>query len=347
MIASNENASLPPEPPRRFQVLALSGGGYRGLYTAKVIADLEEALGAPIATRFDLIAGTSVGGILALALAREVPAARIVELFVKHGEEIFAKRWSFFGVVRAPYSATSLHRLLVAEDLFGRALLGACKHPVIIPAINFSTGQLVAFKTPHHSKLVRDHKMPLVDVALATSAAPGFFPRHVFENSQYVDGGLVANAPGMMALHEGTQYFGCQDKDIHLMSVGTMSARSTVNPRRNARGGLYDWGDGNILQAPRKLFGLSISVQESLSCSMIEHRLGSRYLHIDDENSDARARAVGLDITDAAAKQVLLGTAEQRSKKCAGDSRVQEFLKHIAPIATFFHAGGDARVTHA
>src|SRR5688500_5321895 len=88
----------------RFQVLALSGGGFRGLYTAKVLADLETEIGGPIARHFDLIAGTSVGGILALAVAMEIPARRIVELFVEHGEEIFKKRLSLGGFFRAPYS---------------------------------------------------------------------------------------------------------------------------------------------------------------------------------------------------------------------------------------------------
>ena len=84
-------ASTPVATGGRFQVLALSGGGFRGLYTAQVLADLETEIGGPIARHFDLISGTSVGGILALAVAMEIPARKIVELFVKHGEEIFKK----------------------------------------------------------------------------------------------------------------------------------------------------------------------------------------------------------------------------------------------------------------
>lgn len=68
-----------------FQILALSGGGYRGLYTATILAELERELGGPIARHFDLIAGTSIGGILALALANEIPAQKLVEMFVSKG----------------------------------------------------------------------------------------------------------------------------------------------------------------------------------------------------------------------------------------------------------------------
>lgn len=72
-------------PLQKFQILAPSGGGFRGLYTAKILADLEEEIGSPVATKFDLIAGTSVGTILALAIAMEIPASKIVDLFAEHG----------------------------------------------------------------------------------------------------------------------------------------------------------------------------------------------------------------------------------------------------------------------
>jgi len=126
---------------KTFQVLALSGGGYRGLYTAKVLADIEQELQSPIATKFDLITGTSIGGILALALALEIPAQTMVDLFVKHGEEIFKKRWSFLGIMRAPYSPASLKAQLEASEVFGDRLLGACIHPVMVPSINYTTAK--------------------------------------------------------------------------------------------------------------------------------------------------------------------------------------------------------------
>jgi patatin-like phospholipase/acyl hydrolase len=195
---------------RVFQVLALSGGGYRGLYTAKIIADIEAAEGGtPFARHFELIAGTSIGGILALALSLEIPASAMVALFTEHGDEIFLKQHgALFGYARAPYTAEGLKLLLQREDVFGDLRLSACRHPVLVPAINYSTGQAQMFKTSHHPNFKRDYATPLVDVALATSAAPGYFPRHLYDNCQYVDGGLFANAPGGLALHEATHFFG-------------------------------------------------------------------------------------------------------------------------------------------
>ena len=74
------------------RVLSLAGGGFLGLYTAVVLEGLEARVGMPLGRRFDLIAGTSIGGLLALALAYEVPMSRLVRLFVDHGPEVFSNR---------------------------------------------------------------------------------------------------------------------------------------------------------------------------------------------------------------------------------------------------------------
>lgn len=322
---------------KRFQILALSGGGFRGLYTAKILADLEQEIGCPIAKKFDLIAGTSIGGILALAVALEIPAARIVKLFEDHGEDIFKRRLSLMGMLRAPYSAVPLTNLIADEMLFGERILGECIHPVIVPAINYSTGMPQIFKTPHNPNLKRDHKFRIVDIALATSAAPGYFPRHTFNNCQYVDGGLYANAPGMQALHEAEIFFKRPINDVYIMSVGTMSSRFTANPHRNRSGGTYDWGGLNPSNMPKRLFGLSISVQESLSDFSLKHRLGDRYLSLDDVLTDERAQAVALDRADVAAKEVLLGAASEQSKSCLGHLDCQRMLQHCSATPKFYY----------
>lgn len=324
-------------PSKKFQILALSGGGYRGLYTAKIIADIEAEIKAPIATRFDLIAGTSIGGILALALAMEIKAQVIVDLFVEHGSEIFKKRRSLWGLVRSPYSPEPLKHLLSASSIFGERLLGGCKHPVIIPSLSYSTGQPVIFKTPHHLDFKRDHLHKLVDVALATSAAPAYFPRHSFNNNQYVDGGLYANAPGLLAAHEARHFFRQKNEHTHILSIGTMSSRFTVDPRRNRGGGVLDWGKGSPMGMARRLFGLSISAHETLTNFMLSHTFGERHLHVDDELNDERARAVSLDAADKYAREVLLSAAVERSKFCVSNPVFKTFLEHSPSESTFYY----------
>jgi hypothetical protein len=85
------------------------------------------------------------------------------------------------------------------------------------------------------------------------------------------------------------------------------------------------------------LFGLSISVQEALSDFVLSHLLPGRYVLVDDDLTDQRARAVGLDKADQAAREVLLGAASERSKICIGSREFQPFLRHLAPPPTFFY----------
>lgn len=325
-------------PDAAFHILALSGGGFRGLYTARILADLEQHVGEPLARRFDLLAGTSIGGILALALAMEIPVSKMVRLFETHGEEIFRPRFALFGILRAPYSQEKLRHLLEADDLFGERRLEAAKHRVLVPAINYSSGRPVVFKTQHHTSFFHDKQHRLVDIALATSAAPGYFPRHVFNNNQYVDGGLFANAPGLLAVHEALCFLAKSQESIRMVAIGTMSSRFTVDPSGNRDGGTIDWGGWNPTVMPKRLFGLAISAQESLTHFQLQHRLiPDQYFHIDEELTDERARAVALDKADSAAREVLLGAAAESSKTWLGNPAFRALLEHRA-LQPFFNS---------
>lgn len=325
----------------RFQVLALSGGGYRGLFTARILAEIERQIEAPIGSRFDLVTGTSIGGILALAVALEIPAQKMVDLFEKHGEAIFRKRFSIRGFLRSQYSSQTLYEHLSSDDVFGQRLVGECLHPVIVPSINYTRGLPVIFKTPHHEDFKTDHRHRIVDVAMATSAAPIVFPRYVFNDCQYVDGGLFANAPGQLGVHEAYKFFGVSrsEGDVRVLSVGTMSSKFTVNPKRNRSGGTLDWGGWWPVNAPKRLFGLSISAQEAMADHMLRHQFpGGKYVHVDDVLTDERAQAVALDKADAAAREVLLGSAAEAAKDFVGSAAFKEFMEYTA-ASPVYHYG--------
>ena len=174
--------------PGDFHILSLSGGGYLGLFTAIVLAELEQRLGRPIATAFDLIAGTSIGGLLALALALEVPADRLVRTLRREGTKIFSerpkpksvvgKRLDMLRYATSPKYDTDELRRVLDEIYSGSATLGDIpNHRVVVPAVNLTKGIAQVFKTPHHPRYDRDHGIPVRDVALATSAAPTIFTR--------------------------------------------------------------------------------------------------------------------------------------------------------------------------
>ncbi|HET7526538.1 MAG TPA: patatin-like phospholipase family protein, partial [Burkholderiaceae bacterium] len=168
-----------------FRILAVSGGGFLGLYAAGVLARLEAQVGEPLARRFDLIAGTSVGAILASALACEVPMANVVALIHRHGPEVFSPRELPSGAVARlvdlsrsvlgpKYSGAALRTAL--QEQLGDRTLADTLHPLVLPAVNVTRCVSKVFKSPHARGSRGDERVGLVDATLASCAAPVYFP---------------------------------------------------------------------------------------------------------------------------------------------------------------------------
>ncbi|MGB5886957.1 MAG: CBASS cGAMP-activated phospholipase [Acinetobacter venetianus] len=315
----------------RFQILALSGGGYRGLYTATVLKELEQEAKDnghnSLAECFDLITGTSVGGIVALAIAYGISVSDIVDLFKSHGNKIFKPK-PFYNKTGAKYSNESLKEIL--EDWFGSSILGDLKCPVVIPTIDFTRGSPVTLKTPHHENLKRDWKMRIVDVALATSAAPTYFPRHAIGPNEFVDGGLFANDPSLVGLHEADYMFKKNLEDIHILSIGTLSSKKQLNPSTKKDGGYLDWGEGSILKAAPNIIDLVLSSQQQFMEQMVKHRMDSypnHFYKIDENIVQSSAQFIGLDETTDAARQVLEGNGIQSAKVALGKEFIRSYFK--------------------
>ena len=264
--------------------MSLTGGGYRGLYTATVLEDIESHLKKKneddcIANYFDLITGTSIGGIIALALAYEIPANEIAKIFDENGKKIFKKQ-ALFGFFKAKYNSDTLKKILT--EWFGDAKLGDLKHPVVIPSVDYTVGKPVTFKTAHNCNFIRDWELRIVDVALATSAAPTFFKRHTINKSEYVDGGLFANSPSLIGLHEAENYFEQNTENVRILSIGTMSSKKTINPNANKKGGLVDWGEGNFINAAENIIELTLSSQQLFTQQIVKHRIKENLVEIDE-----------------------------------------------------------------
>lgn len=315
-----------------YHVLALSGGGYRGLYTATILSQLEDAIGGNLASRFDLICGTSVGGILALGLAAEIPAARLKQFFLDHGTKIFDPRKSngkFSGFLHAKHSSSGLKAVL--EEQFNDSTIGNLTHRVMIPTVNYTTGMGQFFKTPHHPSLELDHRMTLVDVALATTAAPVYFPLSKNNRGVFADGGLVGNAPGLFGLHEIKHFVApSSPAKIRVLSIGTMTLGATI------RGG--ERLDRGILQWKNSLFDLVISAQGASVDFMLKHELRDDYFKIDDMATPDQSKDIqNLDVASEAATNTLLARGMSAAQNALGDSKFAPFRTHIAATPTFYH----------
>lgn len=316
-----------------FHVLALSGGGYRGLYTATVLAELETALGSPIASHFDLICGTSAGGMLALGLAADIPAQELKALFEDKGRRIFGcrsipRRLLGFWLT-AKHDSAGLKTVL--NERFGNTTIGDLKHRVLVPAVNYSTGYGQFFKTPHHPTFELDYRMGVVDVALATAAAPVYFPLARNDRGVFADGGLVGNAPGLFGLHEVRTFLAPnRDALIRVLAIGAMTIGATVRGGASLDRGFGKWRGG--------LFDLVISAQESSVHYMLRQALGNDYFQIDDKATPDQSKDVkALDRVSAGATNTLKDRGKHAAQRALGDPHFQPFRAYQAGAPIFYH----------
>jgi patatin-like phospholipase/acyl hydrolase len=299
-----------------FHILSLSGGGYKGLFTAALLEGLEEDFGHPIAQKFDLLAGTSIGGIMVLALALEIPAKEIKQFFLEKGKQIFNLHiniWKGFSL----YQNDNIKNALFT--LFGNRKIGDLKHRIIIPVINYTTGTPQTIKTRHHEKFLKDYRWPLVDVALATSAAPCYFPIFGKHNGDFLDGGLIANNPGLFACIEALKYLGCDLEDIYQLHIGTLSSKVTSPCNRR--------GFGINL---KRLVSLILSCQEQSTGQIIKLLLGERYYSVDTSVAPNQEKLIKLDKTSNDAEKVLIQWAHSEGQRFSGSDFYSTIKAHNA-----------------
>ena len=324
-----------------FQILALSGGGFLGLYSAAVLAEVEKVSARPVAESFDLLAGTSIGGIIALGLAAGKSAAEIQCAFEQHGQKIFSKRpppttslGSFRDLLRATFSSkykAEALRETVAAIVGPDTRIGDLKRPVIVPAVNLTKGKPQIFKTPHHPDFRFDLNLKVVDVALATAAAPTYFPLAEIEDSLFADGGLYANSPDILALHEATHFFKVREDVVKILSVGTTTAQFSFGHSKSTRFGIADWFRG------QRLMNVIISSQQKSVDYMLRHRLGGRYVRLDAAQSKEQERILGLDVATVAAQKTIRALAAATAQESISDAMLQDMLRYDAPSPRFYH----------
>jgi predicted acylesterase/phospholipase RssA len=226
-----------------FRILALDGGGIKGAFSAAVLQQFERQLGRSLIDHFDLTVGTSTGGITALALACGLKASRIVTLYKEDGEKIFPPaNCGWTGLIKSifdPKFDNGSLRAVLLKHLPDRPFLDL-RHNIAITAFDAACARPVVFKTRYHVNLNGYPNLGVVDVALATSAAPVYFGAAKIGCGIMIDGGVWANCPVMVAVTEALSLFRQNIGDIYILSVGTTTIPTFVS--ENAReGGVVHW----------------------------------------------------------------------------------------------------------
>jgi hypothetical protein len=250
----------------KFTILSLDGGGVRGYLAAKILENIENYLNsrdadrAPIGKRFDLIAGTSTGGIIALGLALGRTASEIASFYKENIPAIFGatqKRNCILQLLKPKYQSAALEKSLT--EFFGNSTLKNVQTDVCVVSLSLQNAKARIYKSDYLARNIGRLDEKLVDIALATSAAPTYFAAHSTQYStNLVDGGVCANNPSMIALVDAFQFERPSKRGIKLsheipnglkkvvmLSIGTgeqCEMRYKLGLKRLSKGGLLNWG---------------------------------------------------------------------------------------------------------
>ena len=265
---------LPWPKDRDFRILSIDGGGIRGIYPAALLAGLEERYlgGTSVAGYFDLIAGTSTGGIIAIGLAAGLTGEALSDLYLRRGCEIFppardgllgaAERCvaDFHQFFRYRYDRKALAGIL--RQALSQTKFGQARNRLCIPSFDGRFGEVYIFKTPHHPDFRKDGLEPMVKVAAATAAAPTFFQPLQHGGYTFVDGGVWANNPVMIALVDVLSCFDVPREKVRILSLGCGDDTYVVDRPKIVRGGALAWRD--VIYAAMRLQSLNALGQASL-----------------------------------------------------------------------------------
>lgn len=218
---------------RTANVLSINGGGIRGVLPLTQLVELEKVIKVPLYKHFDIIAGTSTGGIVATFLSLGFTASELMEIYTKYGEKIFQKRWYRLGLFRSKYNDKNFNRI-IEQYAKGRNLYD-CKTKLIVPTYNATKKELMIFKS-------WKDRFQIHDVVRSTSSAPSYFDAWKIGNNYFVDGGLVVNNPSMIAYMEAKK-LGFDKVNIISFSTGEVEKPIT---KKQITSGILGWGKPTV-----------------------------------------------------------------------------------------------------
>lgn len=270
----------------RFRILCLDGGGVRGAFTASMLAQWEHNLeGCSIADHFDLIAGTSTGGILAIGLGLGLPAVKLLDFYKNHASRIFPmtslseRLWHrLMQVVGSKFEVSVLEdQLAIAYDEVRQTTLADARTRLLITSYNLTANTVTRYRTPHYPGVQQNEAPRSVAVGRATSAAPTYFRAATVDDPiashEAVDGGVWANCPAMAALGEAVGILKVPLDRIDMLSLGTAGLAPVIEPPGNS--GLSGWA--------LKAADLFLNSQMEATLLYSRQLLGDRrFLRIDD-----------------------------------------------------------------
>jgi len=300
----------------KFQILSLDGGGIKGIFSAAVLAHMEEDFGINITDHFDLIVGTSTGGIIALALGVGKRPLEILQFYIEKGRTIFPPNplLCLKRLYRRKYDSDPLEGAL--KGCLGEGFLGDSAKRLVIPSYNMGEDDVYLFKTPHHERLTRDYKVPMWKVAMATTAAPTYFSSfRKLDHLRLIDGGVWANNPTLVGIAEAVSMLNVPLDKMRVFSIGTTDEVKARSKWLDS-GGLVQWSLPAV-EVVMQAQSIGVSTQA-------QHLLGKeRVIRVNPKVPDKLFKL------DKLSEKELLAKASHESRHFAPFFR-EQFLSHTA-----------------
>ncbi len=275
---------------KELKVLTLDGGGVRGYLSAKILANIEQLLNEAnneninIGQRFDLIAGTSTGGIIACALSIGKSAKEIFNLYETLIPEVFIPQNN--GIFQSKYSSEILKEKL--DDILGRNTLADVITDLCITSVDVENSSPRFHKSSYFGRNTIRLDEKLIDLALATSAAPTYFPLvDTLHSTNLTDGGMVANNPSLVALIDAMELTDNNLKNISLISIGTgEQCHMPYDIESLKNGGKQDWivDIGTNTKASK--------VVENIKCGKSKLKIAKDWFLSDDEQFSSKGSPI-------------------------------------------------------
>lgn len=296
-----EPVGLPSEPVVK-NILCIDGGGMRGIIPIQILSALETKLREKgfeksLAQSFDMIAGTSTGGLIALSLSclDDTPLSEIDNMYMTGGKEIFPKSKNpiapLWNLITDKYSPEGLERIL--RSWFGDKTMDQAKVPTLLVSYDLSKGKEMLFRS-------WDEKTyPVCIAGRATSAAPTYFPVLEHEDMMLTDGGVIGNNPSVYAYFEAKKLW----PEAQRFNIISISTAGLIHKLEHTESGFLNWAD-NILP----LYG---TAQKMNTDYVLSNITDVNYIRIDGQMT----KSVKLDDTSPYA----LNTMKEFGKKMAQD----------------------------
>ena len=279
------------------RVLSIDGGGIKGLLVLELLALMEQKTGMHTTELFDMVGGTSAGALIATLITIRDPetgkpkftARELKNSLMAHYPNFFVKKWgSCYGIMKEKYKVTPARKIL--EKLAGDALFGDAIIPTFVTAFNVSGASKYHKLSILGSYAHNDKGKTVVDAALSSMSAPVFFkPHQSLDGNIYLDGGLIANNPSLMAYCQAKEYFQHSSRMV-LLSMGAGSFNDHALSRKLYHTGLIDIGPGlpdMFLQGQQSITQDVLHYMPDVSDFRIDPVLEGKKIELDDTSQKA------------------------------------------------------------